>query len=446
MPFPIIALPFIIGAGIALIGGIIASESSRSSGGSRSYTTNDEDAARAAAVDREKSAARARTREDIERYFNENLSRILSLYEINTYGKGGNVVSFGLEDIMDIIASGGNFIEAVHSCFADSCEDVLNIAAALEEHSGTIEELMRDLADRARNIESPEGLIGAVRKYAGAAPAKNLIVEAITAYRQLGVNETVIVNTGLLKAGKSSMFNAIFENAEKFRTRSVRATVENQAEHLSGRTYIDTPGIDAQEADEAKARLELKRADTVLYVFNLNCGGFEQREIEYLRSVTAGSEHPAGKFSNFIFVGTFLDKVDIRQDMSAAGIVDHAQRQLKDNFGITPGIICVSSPRYLKGITEGKSELVRRSGFNELKSAIAGKLDSNRAAITAARKSKYRAALNKVIKFLAAEREKSVAEIKLIADTVLSNSGGLKAELEELLDGAAEKIRQYEVI
>lgn len=444
MPFPII--PVIIASGLTLLGGIIASESGRSSGGSRSYTTSDENEARNAAVEREKSAARARVREDIERYFNENLSRILTLYEIKALGKGNNIVSFGLEDIINIIASGDNFVEAVHSCFADGCEDLLNLAAGLEEHSGTIEELMRNLADRSQNLESPEGLIGAVKKYTGAASAKSFITEAIAAYKQLGVNETVIVNTGLLKAGKSSLFNAIFESAEKFRTKSVRATIENQAEHLCGRTYIDTPGIDAQEADEVKARFAIKKADVVIYVFNLDCGGLEKKEIDYLKSLTAGSENSGEKFSNFIFVGTFLDKIEASQNISASRIVDHARKQLEDNFGITAGVICVSSPRYLKGITEGKEELIKRSGFNELKTAIAAKLDSNRGAIENARKSKYRAALNKVIKTLAAECEKTKTELNLITNTILTNSASLKAGLEELLEGAAEKIKQYKNI
>lgn len=103
-------------------------------------------------------------------------------------------------------------------------------------------------------------------------------ISALARYR----GAFTVVNAGLLKAGKSSLFNALLEAPERFATGSVRTTTASQARPSAFGLLIDTPGLDASDVDTEEAWLALKAADLVLFVHGMECGEFDRIETAFL--------------------------------------------------------------------------------------------------------------------------------------------------------------------
>ncbi|HPG58985.1 MAG TPA: hypothetical protein PKW98_14290, partial [Candidatus Wallbacteria bacterium] len=190
---------------------IAASESGRSSGcGSRTRVSSDESGSRAEAVEREKNERRRIFRAGVEEYFNGNLARIFEEYDLLNAPAGKAIPNYSIEDIKDIILiKSQDFESAISSCFAGNCEDILNVAEELEKQISGAASTAAELSRRALSVESPEGLIkqaaGYIESSAGRSRARALIGAAISAFRAIGSASPYIVNTGLLKAGKSSL-------------------------------------------------------------------------------------------------------------------------------------------------------------------------------------------------------------------------------------------------
>src|SRR5690606_2928495 len=70
----------------------------------------------------------------------------------------------------------------------------------------------------------------------------------------------IVANAGLLKAGKSSLFNAISGQQEKFATGAARCTTVQQALAMNGFQLVDTPGLDANDTDTAEAESVFQKA------------------------------------------------------------------------------------------------------------------------------------------------------------------------------------------
>ena len=77
-----------------------------------------------------------------------------------------------------------------------------------------------------------------------------------------------MANLGLLKAGKSTLFNCISGNyqEEKFATGVTRTTTTAQEVDLGGLVLIDTPGIDCNEEDNEKTLEAMLKSDVILFV------------------------------------------------------------------------------------------------------------------------------------------------------------------------------------
>ena len=96
-----------------------------------------------------------------------------------------------------------------------------------------------------------------------------------------------IVNTGLLKAGKSTLYNCLVDavGEERFKTGTVRTTMSRQEYQYGDFMYIDTPGIDHVGEETAEAITALKTADIVLFIHNLKSGELDKSEVAFLQGV-----------------------------------------------------------------------------------------------------------------------------------------------------------------
>ena len=84
--------------------------------------------------------------------------------------------------------------------------------------------------------------------------------------QSLRSEKSVIVTWGLMNAGKSSLLNMLTQHIEQefFKTNDFRETTEVCAYEADQYIYLDTPGLDANAADNLEALKGIKKADIVL--------------------------------------------------------------------------------------------------------------------------------------------------------------------------------------
>lgn len=187
------------------------------------------------------------------------------------------------------------------------------------------------------------------------------------------LKKKIIVNAGLLKAGKSSLLNAL-TGKRQFATDVIRATVKNQKEETDKYILLDTPGLDARNEDTNAALEGYVDADVILFVHNIQEGELSQTEVDSIWQIIDLFGEPLHFFKNSILVLTHKDQEEEHQEETKAKI----EKQCKDIFDMTfARVCCVNSVSYMKGIEEKKKLLIQDSGIEELKVALRKIADSS---------------------------------------------------------------------
>lgn len=175
-----------------------------------------------------------------------------------------------------------------------------------------------------------------------------------------------VANAGLLKAGKSTLFNAI-AGETVFTSDVIRATVKNAEKELEDYILLDTPGLDADEKDTLEAMAGYGNADIIIFVHNLQEGELNQTEIDGINQICGLFDSRDDFFSNSILVLTHKDQVEDTYMDICSSIQAQCEKILEGRFH---HVSCVDSSNYLKGIEEGKELLKKDSGISELIGAI----------------------------------------------------------------------------
>lgn len=208
-----------------------------------------------------------------------------------------------------------------------------------------------------------------------------------------------VANAGLLKAGKSTLFNAIAGEIV-FTSDVIRATVKNDKKELEDYILLDTPGLDADEKDTLEAIAGYGDADMIIFVHNLQEGELNQTEVDSINQICGLFENRDAFFSNSILVLTHKDQVEDTYMEICSSIQAQCEKILEGRFH---HVSCVDSSNYLKGIEEGKELLKKDSGIPELIDAINScVLDGN-----SLRKSGFLKKKNELV----SEIEKAVSEL-----------------------------------
>lgn len=184
--------------------------------------------------------------------------------------------------------------------------------------------------------------------------------------RKQGKDKPVIAVWGMMNAGKSYLLNMLTHhyNAEYFPTNDVRETAELRQFHGESYIFLDTPGLDAHDADDQVAMDGAAKADVVLFVHQPK-GELEKIELDFLKQLKESFGVYAEK--NIVLV---ISKADAESLDKIVQIEQKVLEQCHLHLGFAPESFLISGTRFHKGIQQHKDGLVKASHLQELKQHI----------------------------------------------------------------------------
>lgn len=174
-----------------------------------------------------------------------------------------------------------------------------------------------------------------------------------------------IINAGIMNHGKSSLFNSLLDK-EIFAAQDVRTTMENKSVQWSNNVFlIDTPGLEAEESDDAAAYNAYRRANMIVFVHNVKVGELHDKELTAINKIKNLFDNNEFFCKHFCLVLTFKES---DSEESITSIRSKTLGDIKNHCGISdfPTFI-VSNSRYQKGVAENKNNMIRHSGIPELR-------------------------------------------------------------------------------
>lgn len=182
-------------------------------------------------------------------------------------------------------------------------------------------------------------------------------------------NSVKIVNTGMVSSGKSSLYNILINcNEEYFPTGAARTTTRVSCFDYNNISYIDTPGIDVRDEDDALAFDTIIESDIIVMIHNIRTGPLNQSEVEWLEQITKRMDSVEMCKSRIIFVISWKDTRE--KDKDYYSLVCNVKKQVFDIVGSEVPVFEVSVKKYQQGIEKNKEVLIKNSGIIELKNYL----------------------------------------------------------------------------
>lgn len=181
----------------------------------------------------------------------------------------------------------------------------------------------------------------------------------------ISISPLTVAIVGLLKAGKSTLLNAMTGQDELFKSGVIRTTVKNQRVTDGYFEWIDTPGIDDTDQETATAFAGLKNADCILFIHNLKQGELDRMEVDFLQTC---NQLDAQSLAKLRFVFTHIDDLDSK-DVEI--IQQKIYQQCQSLFNKQFPTIAVSATRYIKGYKDDKKLLMEKSAIPLLRQQLA---------------------------------------------------------------------------
>ena len=244
-----------------------------------------------------------------------------------------------------------------------------------------------------------------------------------------------IINAGAMNHGKSSLFNSLLDSTT-FAAQDVRTTIVNETVKWAEDVYlIDTPGLEAEEADDKTAYLAYRGANVIVFVHTAKVGELHKKELEAINKIKSLFDSESFFWQHFYLVLTNID-ADSEENISAI-----RKKILEDIETVCGGkgfkTFSVSNSRYKKGRDENKEALVNKSGIPELRETLQKNfgrwLGENQVLV---REGRIRQEKSDIIKNLEQEAEK----IKKSIDKKVSQ---IKERQKNFLYKIEEVVNQY---
>lgn len=181
-----------------------------------------------------------------------------------------------------------------------------------------------------------------------------------------------VVCAGIYNAGKSTFLNQIV-GKPVFEVGDIPTTTKMQQYENNNVLFIDTPGVNANENDNNTALQIYKDADLVLFVSNIQNGGLNASEGNYLKEIETilGGEDIFK--NNVLFMLSNKHQVD---EIAIPKIVEEHKNNINKVMGYIPeNIFVFDSCTYENGCKNKENALINESGFLDIKKVIDTKVD-----------------------------------------------------------------------
>ena len=240
----------------------------------------------------------------------------------------------------------------------------------------------------------------------------------------------VVTVVGKYNHGKSRLLNELIGEAA-FTVADKRETIDLNRHHHEGVTWLDAPGLDADvaEGDDRHAERALwLEADIRLMVHAAKEGELDASETALMRDLQQDEQLMQRRT---LFVLTQIDQV--ASDESLQKILKELAAQFAEQ-----AIYPVSSVRHRKGIEQDKPLFVEKSGFVQLRQALAQVL----AQVPQARHHEKSQRLAQLSQALTQHDQACQRQLQHLQERIQLRNQGFTEELKAMLIKADEDLQQ----
>jgi tRNA U34 5-carboxymethylaminomethyl modifying GTPase MnmE/TrmE len=241
-----------------------------------------------------------------------------------------------------------------------------------------------------------------------------------------------VISMGLLKAGKSTLLNALLDSPERFATAAARCTVRLDAEEFSGIALTDTPGLDCNDEDTALTEQALRTSELVLVVHSVEQGEYDAVEIDFLRSLERYFPEQEQRQARVVAV---LSKSDTRDPAQVQAILECCRDQWRRYVGGEPRtMFATGSSEYFEARAQGRDKRAELSGIPPLRRFIQEHVAELHASRLSLLRNRTGALLRGVIETLQTEQATREEQVKQQENQLNEKRQRLLQEAGELVD------------
>lgn len=178
-----------------------------------------------------------------------------------------------------------------------------------------------------------------------------------------------VTNTGMVNSGKSSLFNVLIDSqTEYFKTGPVRTTATADTYDMGDYQFVDTPGIDVNDQDDALAYSTIMSSDLILMIHNIKTGPLQRKEVEWLEKIVANINNPEAVQKRLIFVISWKDSRE--RDSDYEDMVNSLKKMVFDVCQVKIPVFEISVKKYKAGQEKNSQKLIESSNVLPLKQYI----------------------------------------------------------------------------
>lgn len=248
----------------------------------------------------------------------------------------------------------------------------------------------------------------------------------------------VVVAYGMMNAGKSYLLNMLTAHIEEefFKTNDIRETVDVARHEGETCTWLDTPGLDANDDDDSRAQEGVQAGDIVLFVHQAQ-GELEAQEVAFLGRLRASLDAHAAR--NIVVV---LSKVDKEAADKIVQIEERIAQQCLALLGFAPRIFRVSAKRHRDGKLKRQEVLVAAGGID----ALAAHIDALTGDVAAVRAQKRLTRIDALLEQVSQARGRAHAERERRCRALKGDFVAYNARVAQLRTFLDESVSAYQRI
>ncbi len=266
------------------------------------------------------------------------------------------------------------------------------------------------------------------------------MINNLNAARKMTEKPLQVVVCGLLKAGKSTLLNMLTDNVreELFATGATRTTVKNQTINHKNYTFVDTPGLDANEEDSKEALEAIYSSDALLLVHNLKKGELDSYEIDLLNLIKKTNPSISQKLT------IVLTNLESCRDEKEA-IEQKVMKKIKEIFVDNKiNLFSISSTSYKKGLEENKKNLEKESGIPMLREHILNKLSDLEISLPKIRHERIAREENRLLIAIKGGIDIRKNNISMNNKSIIHAKDKFHKEADILIKGIRQRLEEFE--